>query len=185
MESVQAPRTLQEAIVYFADFDNCQRFMIQLRWADGKVKCPTCGADKVTYLETARVWKCYAKHPKAKFSLKVGTIFEDSPIGLDKWFTALWLLTTCRNGVSSYEIARSVGVSQKSAWHMMHRLRFALQDPNHTKLSGEVEVDESFIGGKARNMQRHPQAHDVRSQQRQDHRRGYRRAWRQGQNHRG
>ena len=126
--------------------------MIELRWPDQKVRCPYCGAEKVSFLANAKLWKCYGDHPKAKFSLKVGTIFEDSAIGLDKWFTALWLLVNCKNGISSYEIGRDLGVSQKSAWHMMHRLRFALHTGSFEKLSGQIEVDETFIGGKARNM---------------------------------
>jgi hypothetical protein len=125
--------------------------MIDLRWPDAKVRCPYCGSEKVTYLASARVYKCYGKHEKAKFSLKVGTIFEDSPIGLDKWFTALWLIVNCKNGISSYEIARDLGISQKSAWHLAHRIRFALHQGSFEKmLSGHVEVDETFIGGKVR-----------------------------------
>jgi transposase-like protein len=150
---MEAPRSLQEAIIYFANPDNCQNFMIDLRWPDAKVKCPRCGSENVTYLENARLYKCYGKHEKAKFSLKVGTIFEDSPIGLDKWFTALWLIVNCKNGISSYEIGRDLKVSQKSAWHMAHRIRFALHQGSFDKqFSGEIEVDETFIGGKARNM---------------------------------
>lgn len=149
---MEQPTSLQEAIIYFSDFENCQRFMIELRWPDGKVRCPYCQSEKVTYLANARLWKCYGDHPKAKFSLKVGTLFEDSPIGLDKWFTSLWLLVNCKNGISSYEIARDLGISQKSAWHMMHRLRFALHSGSFEKLFGHVEIDETFIGGKARNM---------------------------------
>lgn len=143
------PNTLQEAIQYFSDFDNCQQFLIALRWEDGRVRCPHCGSDHVTYLENARVWKCYAKHPRQKFSLKVGTIFEDSPLGLDKWFAALWMIVNCKNGVSSYEIARDLGVTQKSAWFMANRLRLALQESGFEKVGGEVEVDETYIGGKA------------------------------------
>jgi transposase-like protein len=146
------PKTLQEAIVYFSDFDNCQRFIIDLRWADGKVRCPSCGSEKVTYLTNARVWKCYEDHAKAKFSLKVGTIMEDSAIPADKWLTAMWLIVNCKNGISSCEIARDLGITQKSAWHMAHRIRFALHHGSFEKLSGHVEVDETFIGGKARNM---------------------------------
>jgi transposase-like protein len=146
------PKTLQEAIVYFSDFDNCQKFVAELRWADGKVRCPSCGSEEVTYLAAARVWKCYEKHPKAKFSLKVGTIMEDSALGIDKWLTAMWLIVNCRNGISSCEIARDLGITQKSAWHMAHRIRFALHHGSFEKLSGHVEVDETFIGGKARNM---------------------------------
>ena len=146
------PKTLQQAILYFAEFENCKRFMVELRWPDGVVRCPQCGSDNVTYLAKARVWKCYTGHPCAKFSLKTGTIFEDSPLPLDKWVTAVWLIVDCKNGISSYEVARDLGVSQKSAWHMMHRIRFALHGESFEKFSGEVEADETFIGGKARNM---------------------------------
>jgi transposase-like protein len=146
------PKTLQEAILYFADFENCKKFMMDLRWPNGIVRCPQCGSDNVSYLSKARVWKCYGNHPCAKFSLKTGTIFEDSPLPLDKWVTAVWLIVDCKNGISSYEVGRDLGVSQKSAWHMMHRIRFALHGEPSGKFSGEVEADETFIGGKARNM---------------------------------
>ncbi len=145
-------KTLLEAVKHFADFENCKRIMVSLRWPDGVVRCPQCGSDHVTYLSKARVWKCYNKHPMQKFSLKTGTIFEDSPIGLDKWLPALWLVVNCKNGVSSCETARDLGVTQKTAWFMNHRLRFALTDGGFGLLSGEVEADETFIGGKARNM---------------------------------
>ena len=147
-----APKTLQEAIIYFADFNQCKAFMVELRWPDGKVKCPRCGAEKVTWLAKPRVWKCYGKHERPTFTLKTGTIFEDSPIALEKWLPAVWLLVTCKNGISSYEVARDLGISQKSAWHMMHRIRFALHYGSFEKLTGHVEADETFIGGKARNM---------------------------------
>src|SRR5690348_13419374 len=149
---MEAPRTLQEAIIYFADFENCRTFMVGLRWPDGKVKCPRCGAEKVSWLAKARVWKCYGKHKQPTFTLKTGTIFEDSAIALEKWLPAVWLIVTCKNGISSYEIARGLGISQKSAWHMAHRIRFALHSGSFDKLSGEIEADETFIGGKARNM---------------------------------
>ena len=116
------------------------------------MKCPTCRSEHVTYLSTQRRYKCYGKHPKAQFSLKVGTIFEDSAVGLEKWLPALWLLTTCKNGISSYELARALGVTQKTAWFMLSRLRLALQAENGGKLNGSVEADETFISGKARNM---------------------------------
>src|SRR5580658_2190593 len=144
--------TLQEAIIHFADHANCHALMIQLRWPDGKVACPRCGAEKVTYLAKNRVWKCYAKHERPTFSLKTGTIFEESPLGLEKWFPALWLVVNCKNGISSCELARDLGVTQKTAWFMAHRLRFSLTDGGSELLSGEVEADETFIGGKARNM---------------------------------
>ena len=149
---METPKTLQDAILYFADFENCKTFLSVLRWPDGIVKCPTCGSDHVVWLANARLWKCYAKHERPKFSLKTGTIFEDSPIGLDKWLTTAWLICNCKNGVSSYEIGRDLGISQKSAWHMAHRLRFAFHHGSFNKLSGQIEADETFIGGKARNM---------------------------------
>jgi transposase-like protein len=149
---MEQPKTLQEAVLYFADFENCKAIMTELRWPDGKVKCPTCGSEKVTWLANARLWKCYGGHSRPKFSLKTGTVFEDSPLGLDKWLAALWLLINCKNGISSYEVGRDLGISQKSTWHMLHRLRFALYKGSINKLSGQVEADETFIGGRARNM---------------------------------
>src|SRR5208337_4879954 len=107
---MDSPKTLQEAIIYFADYDNCRRFLIDLRWADGQVRCPRCCSEKVAYLETARLYKCYGKHEKAKFSLKVGTIFEDSALGLEKWLPAMWLVVNAKNGISSMEISRSLGI---------------------------------------------------------------------------
>lgn len=149
---MDAPTTLQQAIVYFSDAKRCNDFMISVRWSDARVRCPQCDSTHVVYLETQSRWKCYTKHPKAQFSLKVGTIFEDSPLGLDKWLTAVWLIVNAKNGISSHELGRSIGVTQKSAWHMNHRIRLALQAGSFGKLSGEVEADETFIGGKARNM---------------------------------
>jgi hypothetical protein len=149
---METPKTLQRAIIYFAKPENCNSFMIGMRWPDGKVRCPTCDSEKVTYLEKARLFKCYEKHPRQKFSLKVGTIFEDSPIGLDKWLAAIWLIANAKNGISSYEIHRALGVTQKSGWFMLHRIRLAMQNGSLAKLSSHVEVDETFIGGKARNM---------------------------------
>jgi transposase-like protein len=126
--------------------------MVDLRWADGKVKCPECGSEKVCYLAKNRLWKCYATHPKPRFTLKTGTIFEDSPIALEKWLPAVWMLLNCKNGISSYELHRALGVTQKTAWFMLHRIRLAAQSKTFNKLGGEVEVDETFIGGKARFM---------------------------------
>src|ERR1017187_1584962 len=143
-------KTLQEAILHFSDFENCKAVLARLRWPDGVVKCPRCGSDHVVYLAKNRVWKCYGKHESPKFSLKTGTIFEDSPLGLDKWLSALWLVVNCKNGISSCESARDLGVTQKTAWFMNHRLRFALKNGGLGMLFGEA--DETFIGGKARNM---------------------------------
>ena len=152
---MKALKSLQEAIQHFSDYDNCREFMIFVRWADGIVRCPACGSEKVTYLQNARVYRCYENHAKQKFSLKVGTVFEDSPIPLEKWLPAMWLLVNCRNGISSYELARDLAVTQKSAWFMLHRIRMAVQSGSFKKFGGpggEVEVDETFIGGKLKNM---------------------------------
>src|SRR5580698_7802741 len=119
---MKPPKTLQQAIQFFTDPENCRAFMIAIRWDDGLVRCPYCGATKVTYLENARLYRCYGAHPKQKFSLKVGTVMEDSPIGLDKWLPVMWMMVNCKNGISSYEVARAIGVTQKSAWFMLHRI---------------------------------------------------------------
>jgi transposase-like protein len=118
---METPRTLLEAITHFSDAENCRKFMIAIRWADGVVRCPYCDATKLTWLAKANVYRCYGDHAKQKFSLKVGTIFEDSPLSLSKWLPAAWLISNCKNGISSYELARALGVTQKSAWHMLHR----------------------------------------------------------------
>ena len=152
------PTTLHEAVTYFSNPDNCLRTAIAMRWPDGIVTCPTCGSTGVTFLATRRIWKCKTKHPLQQFSAKVGTIFEDSPIGLDKWFTAIWLISNCKNGVSSCEIARDLGVTQKTGWFMLHRIRKAMQDGTFEKVAGEFEVDESFIGGLARFMHKDKKA---------------------------
>jgi hypothetical protein len=158
---MEAPKTLQQAIQFFSDFENCRRFMISVRWEDGVVRSPTCNSDKVTYLANAKVYRCYGNHPKQKFSLKVGTIFEDSPLPLERWLPAVRLIAGAKNGISSYEIHRALGVTQKSAWFMMHRIRLAMQTNSFVKVGGngsEVEVDETFIGGKARNMHKDKRA---------------------------
>src|ERR1700694_693189 len=149
---MKEPKSLQEAIIFFSNPDNCIDYLGVRRLPKG-VACPGCGSKKVSFNAKRRTWKCGSHHPKREFSVKVGTIFEDSPISLDKWLTATWMLTNCKNGVSSYEIARDIKVSQKSAWFMLQRIRLAMQDEFFGfKLGCEVEVDETFIGGKARNM---------------------------------
>ena len=146
------PKSLQEAIVYFSNPDNCIDYLAVRRWPNGVI-CPGCGSDKVSFNATRRTWKCSKHHARREFSVKVGSVCEDSAIGLDKWLTALWLLSNCKNGISSCELARDLNVTQKSAWFILHRIRLALQDESFgSKLGGEVEVDETFIGGKARNM---------------------------------
>ena len=104
---MKVPKTLQEAIQYFTDYDNCREFMVAIRWLDGTIRCPRCNSEKVTYLEKARLYRCYGKHPKQKFSLKVGTVMEDSPIPLEKWLPAIWMLINDKNGISSYELHRA------------------------------------------------------------------------------
>jgi len=153
MKDIKEPKTLQEAIVHFSNPDNCVDYLALKRWPDGVVICPTCGSDKVHFLASRRLWQCSNRHDKRQFSIKVGTVMEDSAIGLDKWLAAIWMLAGDKNGVSSYEIHRGLGITQKSAWFLMHRIRIAMQDGGiFQKFSGHVEVDETFIGGKARNM---------------------------------
>jgi transposase-like protein len=149
---MDAPATLQEAIIYFSDEERCREFMVAYRWPDGVVTCPTCGRDDVRWLAVQKRWECRARHPRKQFSIKVGTIFEDSPISLLKWLPALWMLANDKNGISSYELARAIGVTQKTAWFMLSRIRLAMHDEEPGILSGDVEVDETYIGGKARNM---------------------------------
>ena len=164
-------------MVYFDDADNCVTYLVARRWPDGVVRCPRCNSERVTYLPARRLWQCKARHAKAQFSIKVGTIFEDSALGLDKWLVAMWMVANCKNGVSSHEMSSTLGITQKSAWHMLHRIRLAAKEmhcgsklgtagPLGNAAAGEahaakdewehadkaVEVDESFIGGKLANM---------------------------------
>src|SRR3954463_1107140 len=161
------PTTLVEAIRYFSDLDVATKYVAGLRWPNGPI-CPRCGGVEYSYLTTRRIWKC--KACKRQFSVKVGTIFEDSPLGLDKWLPAVWLAANSKNGISSHELGRALGVTQKSAWFMLHRIRLAMRSGSFSMLSGTVEVDETYIGGKARNMHaaeraekfgkaKHPSAH--------------------------
>jgi len=146
-------KTLQQAIRYFADKNVCIDTVANLRWPNGIPVCPKCFGNEHYYLKTQKRWKC--KKCGRQFSVKVGTIFEDSPIPLDKWLTALWLLVNCKNGISSYEVAKDLGITQKSAWFVLQRLRLALKDRSFTKIggqSGPVEVDETFVCGQFKNM---------------------------------
>lgn len=148
---MEAPDTLESAIFYFSDPARSFQYALKLRWPTGRVSCPRCGSEDHSFISTRRIWFC--KGCKKQFSLKVGTIFEDSPLGLDKWMSAFWMICNCKNGVSSCEIARAVGVTQKSAWFMLQRIRKAMQvDFANCKFGNEVEADETFIGGKARSM---------------------------------
>lgn len=153
------PQSLQEAILYFSNPENCLNYLVGRRseWANG-VTCPACGSDKVSFLKNQLRWQCASHHAKRQFSVKVGTIFEDSPIGLDKWLAAMWMILNCKNGISSCEIHRALGVTQKTAWFMLHRIRLAQQGKHGGKLAGEVEIDETFIGAKSRNMHKDKRA---------------------------
>jgi transposase-like protein len=156
---IAGPKTLLEAVEYFRDEENCIRYLASKRWPDGIVICPICGSNRVGYLAKQKRWQCSVRHSKRQFSIKVGTIMEDSPIGLDKWLPVMWLVANCRNGISSWEIHRDLSVTQKTAWFMLHRVRLAMQDEiTGGKLNGEVEVDETYIGGKARNMHKNVKA---------------------------
>jgi transposase-like protein len=157
MESVYEPTTLQEAIVYFASPDNCRKYLVAQRWPDG-VTCPKCGSKNVLFMDKYNRWKCREGHDSPQFTLKTGTIMEDSPIGLDKWLMAMWQVVNSKNGISSCEVHRAIGITQKSAWFLDHRIRFALGIAPGNKLSGQVEADETFIGGKARNMHKDKRA---------------------------
>ncbi len=147
------PTNLIEAIEYFSDLEVATEFVANLRWPDGAV-CPDCGMKEHSYLTTRRLWKC--KNCKRQFSVKVGTIFEDSPVALNKWLAAIWEVANDKNGISSHELGRKIGVTQKTAWFMTHRIRLAMQTGSFEKygdkFDGAVEVDETYIGGKARNM---------------------------------
>lgn len=147
------PQTLQQATLHFADLDNCRTYVVPRRWSDGIVTCPTCGSTVVRFQPKHNRWQCTNRHPRRQFTLKTGTIMEDSPLGMDKWMLAMWLVASNRNGISSWELHRALGITQKSAWFMLHRIRLAMQDDlSGGTLGREVEVDETFIGGKSRNM---------------------------------
>jgi transposase-like protein len=150
---MDAPKTLQQVVVYFSDKDRAFQFAINFRWPNGVVSCPRCGSERHAFIKSRRIWECYGC--KKQFSLKVGTVFEDSPIKLDKWMMVVWMLCNCRNGVSSYEIARTIRVTQKTAWFMLHRVRKAMESNAYDGPLGggsaEVEVDESFVGGDPKN----------------------------------
>src|SRR6266705_374571 len=145
----QLPETLIEAIQYFANEDNAFAFMKSIRWPSGVVKCPRCNSKDVSFISTRKIWKCKHCATNKQFSVKVGTVMEDSPIGLDKWLAAFWLIANAKNGISSYELHRALGVTQKTGWFMLHRIRLAMQSGGGL-MKGQVEVDAPYIGGRAR-----------------------------------
>jgi transposase-like protein len=160
MERTPEPISLQEAIEYFSNPDNCREYVVARRWPNG-VTCPTCGCADVIFLANQNRWQCRNRHSKRQFSLKTGTIYEDSPLSLDKWLVATWLVSNCKNGVSSCEVARALHITQKTAWFMDHRIRFSLGMGPGNKLSAQVEADETYIGGKARNMHKDKRAEKI------------------------
>jgi hypothetical protein len=140
------PITVRDALVYFADPNNCFRFLSERRWQDGVVTCPTCGSEEVSFVASRRLWQCKTRHPKALFSVKVGTIFEDSVVGLDKWLTTMWIVANCENEVSSYRISRFLGIPQKTAWFMLLRIRVAMQNDHFGGMTlGRHENGEAFL----------------------------------------
>src|SRR6266852_7839157 len=161
-EGIAWPQTLMEAVRYFSDPDRSFRLLVKLRWPNG-VACPICGTQRVSFLSTRRLWKCSQTNDRRQFSIKVGSIFEDSPLKLDKWLVAMWLIVNCKNGVSSYEVARDLHVTQQTAWFMLHRIRKAMQRGSFEKFGtdGPVEADETFIGGLARNMHKDKKAQKI------------------------
>lgn len=153
LKSPNTPTCLADAVTYFADPDQALSFLVELRWPQG-VSCPHCGTANPSFLKSRRIWKCRNRECRKQFSIKVGTIFEDSPLGLDKWLPALWLIANAKNGISSYEVARALGVTQKTAWFMLGRIRAAMEYAGGDSFDGEVEIDHSFLGGKYKNMHR-------------------------------
>jgi len=153
MENEHLPKTLLEAVRFFTDIDRCTEFMAMIRWPEGVI-CPHCNHNDCKFMKVGkrRLWQCNSKACRKQFTIKTGSVMEDSPIGLDKWLPAIWMIVNAKNGVSSYEIHRALGITQKSAWFLLHRIRLAMQAKSFEKLSGHVEIDETFIGGKARFM---------------------------------
>lgn len=157
-------KTLIQAVEFFADPDNAHALMVQLRWPGGEIACPTCGSLRVRYIQTRRQWECRERHSKRRFSLKTGTVMEESPLPLKKWLAGIWMEVNCKNSISSYEVARDLGITQKSAWFMLHRIRHAIHVGSFdAKLSGVVEIDETYIGGKAQNMHKKERAKRITS----------------------
>ena len=159
MENEHLPKTLLEAVRFFTDIDRCTQFMAMVRWPEGVI-CPHCTATRNSFNKARRYWQC--KDCRKQFTIKTGSVMEDSPIGLDKWLPAIWMIVNAKNGVSSYEIHRALGITQKSAWFLLHRIRLAMQAKSFEKLSGHVEVDETFIGGRARFMHKHERERKIK-----------------------
>lgn len=154
MTPEEMPQTLMEAVRYFADLDRCREFMRAVKWPDGKVTCPACKSENCGEIATRKMLKC--NDCDKQFSYTVGTVFEASKISLDKWFVGLWALVNCKNGISSYELARALGVTQKTAWFMLHRIRKAMEltDGQDDQFDGPAEADATYVGGLAAKLAR-------------------------------
>ena len=150
---MDTPKTLLEAARYFADRNVCEQYMKELRWKGGEPICPKCGSQRIGQIKTRHLLRC--KDCRKQFSHKIGTIFEDSPLGLDKWFVAVWAIANCKNGISSHELGRAIGVTQRTAWFMLHRIRKAMELADQDKFDGSTEADTAYVGGKAVNMHKH------------------------------
>jgi transposase-like protein len=159
------PTTLHDAIKFFANEDVAFEFMKRIRWPDGKIACPRCGSEEHSFISTRKLWTCKHCKTKKQFTIKVGTVLEDSPIGYDKWICGFWLIANAKNGISSYEVGRALGVTQRTGWFMLQRIRLAMQSGSILKLGGTVEVDESWIGGSARNMHKSKKAKVMKGNQ--------------------
>lgn len=147
----QSPKTLMEAVKFFSDPATCNEWLVRIKWPDGVVYCPDCAKPNAGFIKSRNKFQCREKDCRRQFSAKIGTVFEDSALGLDKWFVAVWCITNAKNGISSCELARAIGVTQKSAWHMLHRIRYAMKSGTFHKMGGTVEADEGMIGGKVEN----------------------------------
>lgn len=158
-KEIYQPKTLMDAIKFFANINNCFAYLIPIRWPNG-ITCPNCEGTEHSFLSTRNVWKC--KACKKQFTIKQGSIMEDSPLGYDKWMCAIWLIANAKNGISSYEIHRAIGVTQKSAWFLLHRIRLAMKTGSFLKMSGTIETDETFVGGKAKNMHQERRANLIK-----------------------
>lgn len=159
---MREPNTLLEAVRFYADPEVAFAAAVEFRFPKG-VHCPKCGRTDVKFIKTRKMWECREDHPRKQFSVKIGTLMEDSPLSLDKWFVAMWAIANCKNGVSSYELAASLGIAQRSAWHLLHRIRLAMRVTGSTDLmAGEIEVDETRVGGRVANMHASKKARNLK-----------------------
>lgn len=158
---MENPQTLLEAVRVYSNLETCHRLLVQIKWPSGEVTCPGCNGREIGEIASRHIFQCKTKGCRKQFGVKLGTIFEDSPLGLDKWFVAIWCITNAKNGISSCELGRAIGVTQRAAWHMLHRIRMAMAQDTSDQLSGVCESDESMIGGLSKNMHKHVRARKI------------------------